>query len=209
MDLVGKMLLLRAIVDQGSLSAAAREWHLNHSTVSRHLKTLEAKFEQSVLDQETAQVGRFQGTFYLSRPGRFRWDYFEPYEKLIVADGATVWLLDTDMEQVMRQSQGSALEGTPAELLSGDGKVDDRFEVIDIGHRQNMDWVELLPRDAESQFTRILLAFAGPELRRMEMADKFGQITRFQFYDIQRNPELDEELFKFEVPAEYDILQQL
>lgn len=171
------------------------------------LDTFSAKFEQSVLDTENANVGRFQGDLYVYRPGRFRWDYFEPFEKQILADGDTVYIIEPDLEQITYVSQERALRDTPASVLLGDGKLSDRFEIIDIGVRQDMDWVELLPRDAESQFTRILLSFAGDDLRRMEMADKFGQITRFQFYNIERNPELDSQLFVFQHRQGYDLLQ--
>lgn len=170
------------------------------------LHTVSAKFEQSILDVDSANVGRFQGDLYISRPGKFRWDYFEPYEKQILADGKTVYIVDTDLEQITYVSQKRALKGTPASVLIDQGKVEDRFEVIDIGESQGMDWVELLPLEAESQFTRILLAFSDNDLRRMEMADKFGQITRFQFFDIQRNPELDKELFVFKRRQGYDLL---
>lgn len=172
------------------------------------LVTLEAKFEQSVLNESHTQAARYQGTLYLKRPGQFRWDYHEPYEQLIVADGNRIWLYDSDLEQISNRSQEDALKGTPAQLLSDTTPLDANFEVIDIGDSQDMTWVELIPRDEESQFIRILLAFVGHDLRRMEMADKFGQITRFQFYDIQRNPELAEELFVFVPPPQFDVLEQ-
>ncbi len=79
------------------------------------------------------------------------------------------------------------------------------FEVIDIGRRQNMDWVELIPRDAESQFVRVLLAFFNGDLLRMEMADKFGQVTRFQFLDIKHNPTFKSTFFQFVPPRDVDI----
>ncbi len=169
-----------------------------------NLGTLQAKFEQSVLDQSHNQADRFQGVFYLRRPGQFRWDYSEPYEQLIVADGDRIWLYDSDLDQISHRSQEDALSGTPAQLLSDASPIEDNFEVIDIGASQGMAWVELIPRDKESQFVRILLAFMGQELRRMEMADQFGQVTRFQFYDIQRNLALPDELFEFEPPEGSD-----
>lgn len=173
-----------------------------------NLVTMQARFEQSILDKTHSRAERFQGTFSLKRPGQFRWDYHEPYEQLIVADGDRIWVYDSDLEQVSNRSQEDALRGTPAQLLSDTAPLDANFEVIDLGESQDMDWVELIPRDKESQFIRILLAFVGTELRRMEMADQFGQVTRFQFYDTQRNPELSDELFVFVPPAEFDVLEQ-
>lgn len=169
-----------------------------------NLGTLQAQFEQSVLGDDTHEATHFQGMFYLRRPGQFRWDYTEPYEQLIVADGERVWVYDSELEQVSHRSQKEALNGTPAQLLSDTESVERNFEVIDIGTREEMEWLKLIPRDKESQFVRILLAFKGKELRRMEMADQFGQITHFQFNKIQRNLELSDKLFVFEAPEGVD-----
>ncbi len=87
-------------------------------------------------------------------------------------------------------------------LISGE-PVEKAFEVADMGRRQGLEWVELVPRDEESQFIRILLAFGDNRLQRMEMSDKFGQLTRFRFYDIRLNPELEDSLFQFERPNEF------
>ena len=165
-----------------------------------------AKFEQSILNTETAETGRFQGTFSLSRPDKFRWDYTEPQAKVILADGNTVHIIEDDLQQVTYLSQKRALKGTPASILISQKKIDNKFEIIDIGESQGMDWVELIPRDEDSQFTRILLAFLADELRRMELSDKFGQVTRFQFYDVERNPEFDKDLFVFKRQQGYDLI---
>ena len=163
-----------------------------------------AKFEQSILNTETAETGRFQGTFSLSRPDKFRWDYTEPQPKIILADGSTVHVIEEDLEQVTYIPQKTALKNTPASLLISQKNIDDQFEIIDIGESQGMDWVELIPRDEDSQFTRILIAFMADELRRMELSDKFGQITRFQFYDVERNPEFEKDLFVFKQLQGFD-----
>jgi outer membrane lipoprotein carrier protein len=172
------------------------------------LTTLEAGFEQSVLNQELTQAVRTQGKFYLERPNKFRWDYSEPELQQIVADGRQVWLYDPELKQVSVQNQQSALQGTPALLLISGDPIENSFEVIDIGRRKNMDWIELIPKDDESQFIRVLLAFVDGDLLRMEMADKFGQITRFQFYDIRHNPTFKSTFFQFVTPHDVDIYSQ-
>ena len=70
-----------------------------------------------------------------------------------------------------------------------------------------MQWLELIPRDPESDLLRVLLAFVGPELRHMELNDKFGQISRFRFFDIQRNVPIDQALFVYEGKDDWDVLQ--
>lgn len=172
------------------------------------LTTFEAKFEQSVLDTENNRTGQFQGVFMLQRPGRFRWDYVSPYEQSIIADGRDVWIIDADLEQITQRRQKSALKGTPAALLAENLDLESEFEVAEIGTRQDLEWLELTPRGEDSQFVRILLAFKDNSLLRMEMADKFGQVTRFRFFDSVRNAQLDPEVFKFEKPPAYELYVQ-
>jgi outer membrane lipoprotein carrier protein len=164
------------------------------------VESLQARFEQSVFDTSQGQTRRLEGIFYLQRPGKFRWDYTEPKGQLVLADGRSVWLVEDDLHQAYQKPQADALRGTPALLLTEQLKLEDHFEIADLGAGQGLEWVELTPRDPESQFARILLAFKGSELRRMELADKFAQVTRFSFSDIQRNPRLDPKLFVYVPP---------
>lgn len=172
------------------------------------LQSLQASFEQSVLDPQQRQAARSQGLFSMQRPNLFRWDYSEPEKQQIVADGRQIWLLDPELEQISVQTQETALKGTPAQFLIGGDPVEKHFEVIDIGDSQGFAWVELIPRDKESQFVRVLLAFSENLLQRMEMTDAFGQITRFQFYDIKQNPSFKQGFFVFTRPDAFDLYQQ-
>jgi outer membrane lipoprotein carrier protein len=171
------------------------------------MQSLQASFEQSVLDPQQRQATRSQGVFYMQRPGQFRWDYSEPDKQQIIADGRQIWLIDPELEQASVQTQSTALRGTPAMFLIGGDPVEQHFEVIDIGDSQGFAWVELIPRDKESQFVRVLLAFQGNLLQRMEMTDTFDQITRFQFYDIEQNPTFKPGFFVFTRPEYFDLYQ--
>lgn len=174
----------------------------------QQVNSFQAGFEQMVLEADQQQALRSQGQFYLQQPDKFRWDYSEPEPQQIIADGRQVWLIDPELEQVSVQSQNTALKGTPAMLLIRGEPVEKHFEVIDIGDSQGLAWVELIPKEQESQFIRILLAFSNNDLQRMEMADKFGQVTRFQFYDIQHNPKFKPDQFVYEPPLYFDTLSQ-
>jgi len=164
------------------------------------VESLQARFDQSVFDTSQGQTRRLEGVFYLQRPGKFRWDYTEPKGQIVLADGRTVWLVEEDLKQAYQKPQSDALRGTPALLLTEQLKLEDHFAIADLGNGQDLEWVELIPHDPDSQFARILLAFKGNELRRMELADKFAQVTRISFSDIRRNPRLDPTLFVYTPP---------
>lgn len=174
----------------------------------RGLNTYQADFTQLVMDQEQASETRSHGTFYLARPGHFLWRYQAPDNVYILADGKNLWLVDEDLEQVTQRSQRRALEGTPAMLLASNIEVEQEFIVNDLGSHLGLSWLELIPRNEESQFEQILLAFEESDLVKLEMSDKFGQTTRFDFTRRERNITLDPMLFIFQPPHGYDILEQ-
>ena len=146
------------------------------------------------------------GLFLLSRPGKFRWDYVSPHKQVILADGRDVWILDEELKQVTRHHERLALKGTPAAFLAMGVPVSQDFEIVEIGERLGMQWLELIPRDADSDLNRVLLAFVDDELRQMELNDKFGQVSRFRFFDMQRNVPIDPQLFVFEGHDDWDML---
>ncbi|MCU7917315.1 MAG: outer membrane lipoprotein chaperone LolA [Candidatus Thiodiazotropha sp. (ex Dulcina madagascariensis)] len=175
----------------------------------KDLETLQADFRQTLQQQDDGQVYASNGVFYLKRPGLLRWEYDTPNKQLIVADGDRIWLHDIELEQVSHRSQQAALNGTPAQLLSDLAPVTEHFQVHDLGEQEDLSWVELLPKEKEAQFASVRLALSGNRLQRMEMVDNFGQTTRFFFDNMQRNPVLDDALFKFEPPPMIDLIGDL
>jgi outer membrane lipoprotein carrier protein len=174
-----------------------------------NLSTLEAKFQQTLVDENGIVLEESNGRVYLQRPGKFRWDYEAPYEQTIVADGAKVWIYDKDLEQVTVKPLMAAIGNTPALLLGGDVDIDAEFKITDQGETQGLTWLVLAPKETEDkQFSDIRLGFEGAALRRMELVDSFTQTTRIQFIDEERNAGIDASLFVFEPPAGVDVLNE-
>jgi outer membrane lipoprotein carrier protein len=171
------------------------------------LRTLRAEFAQTTVSADGRSKLEAQGTFYLQRPGKFRWVYRKPAEQVIVADGSRVWLYDAQLQQVSHQSQENALRGTPALVLSDTGPLDKHFSIRDLGEKGGRQWVQLSPKSDESEVKRIELGFAGDRLENVEMEDAFGQITRFRFSQVERNPVLDAALFQYRPPPGIDVFQ--
>lgn len=170
------------------------------------LVTLDARFEQTVLDTENSRQGLSRGVFQLKRPGRFRWDYVSPEKKELIADGRDLWIVDDELNHITQLRQSMALKGTPAQLLLSSEPIDKSFEVVELGEKLGMQWLELLPRDKDGNIVRVLLAFKGDKLLRLELSDKFGQITRFSFFDIKRNQEIPDSVFTYTPPPGWNPL---
>ena len=168
--------------------------------------TLKSQFEQTVLNPQGEIIEQAQGQFILERPGKFRWDYLSPYPQEIVADGTRIWFYDVDLEQVTVKSQQEALTDTPATLLSGEMLPEEKYQVRDVDSSDGFSWVELTPKDAESNFQTVRLAFDRTGLRQMVMQDSFDQYTRLIFSDVHENIVLDEVIFQFVTPDGVDVV---
>ena len=169
------------------------------------VRTLRAEFQQSVFDEDDRPLDDASGMVYIERPGRFRWDYSEPYAQEIVGDGEKVWIYDSELEQVTVRPLGDALGDTPVMLLSSDRPVEQSFDVRAIDGPDGYEWAGLRPLGEQMSFTEIRLGFDGDTLRVMELKDAFGQLTRLRFAKVERNPTLAPSLFQFTPPDGADI----
>lgn len=172
----------------------------------QHVETFQAAFEQTVIDPEGQVMEQAQGLFVLSRPGKFRWDYETPYPQKIVADGKNIWFYDVDLEQVTVKSQQEALAETPATLLSGELVPEDKYNINNLPSDDGLLWVELTPKQTESNFQAVTLAFDGDVLQQMIMRDSFDQRTRLTFTQVIENPKFKQDMFKFTPPTGIDVV---
>ena len=170
------------------------------------LSTMQADFDQQVVDGNRQLLQSSQGHMWIMRPGRFRWDYETPYKQQLVADGERLWSYDEELEQVTVQPATEVLTSTPAMLLSGDQPLELLFTIEETSAQAGEQRVTLTPKSDDSNVTRLHVHFSGKLLTRIDAEDSFGNTTQFSFTHLERNPELDEKLFSFTPPAGADII---
>lgn len=172
------------------------------------VQTMTAVFEQELFDANRQSIEAAAGSLKLMRPGRFHWTYSDPYERIIVADGERVWLYDADLEQVTVRDLDAGMGNTPAALLIGDIEVLDDFDVTETTQIDGILWLQLVPVERDGDFERISLGFSGDRLVRLELKDRLGQTTRVEFTDIELNPRLDSDEFRFNIPDGADVIDE-
>lgn len=175
-------------------------------TFLQGLAGLQAQFKQTLTDGSGQSLEESSGTLAISRPDRFRWDYREPYQQVIVADGARIWIYDSDLEQVTVRKLDETLAGTPAMLLSGRSNLADNFSVTQASREGSVEWIRMEPRRDDTDFKWVRLGFEGTVLKYMQLADKLGQTTSLEFSKVERNPPLDPSRFTFTVPPGADVI---
>ena len=169
--------------------------------------SMRADFVQTVQGAAFAQPEESRGTLMLQRPGKFRWDYTQPYKQEIVGDGQRVWIYDVDLEQVIVKPMDAALGDTPALLLSGGVDISERFEISALAdHADKLQWVKLIPKQGDTGFKEIRLGFGPKHLLGMELVDGFDQVTRLVFSNVKTDVSLPKDSFHFVPPEGVDVV---
>lgn len=172
------------------------------------VQSMRAEFRQEIVNADQAVVETATGRMALKRPGRFRWDYRQPYERAVVADGTRLWLYEADLQQVTVRPLTAGLGETPAALLTGERGILDRFEFVSSWAGDDLLWVRLKPRSADADFESVAIGFAGDKPARFELDDRLGQRTRIILADVTLNPPVAEAEFRFQVPAGVDVIRE-
>jgi outer membrane lipoprotein carrier protein len=201
--------LRRLALAVGALAAAGAHASAA-SDVERYLAGLSswsAEFTQTIEDGQGKVLRSASGKFYLQRPGKFRWDYAEPSQQLVLGDGREIWFYDKDLQQANVRSMDATLASTPAVLLSGTGSVAEQFDIKALPDEGGLRWFQLVPKHPDSDFQLVRIGFdKDGELASMFLADKLNQITQLAFTHPLKNPKLIPDLFTFSPPPGVDVI---
>jgi outer membrane lipoprotein carrier protein len=170
------------------------------------LATWSADFKQTIDDGHGKIMRSAAGKLYLQKPGKFRWDYVEPSEQLILADGKHIWFYDKDLQQANLRDMDASLSSTPAVLLSGGGSVGSQFDVTALPPSDGMEWYQLIPKRPDTDFQLVRIGFTKGDLTSMFLADKLNQVTQLSFSHSQRNAKFAPDLFTFTPPKGVDVI---
>jgi outer membrane lipoprotein carrier protein len=172
------------------------------------LKTLQAGFTQTQFDDKMRQLEVASGEFALKKPGRFRWEYKQPYKQLIVSDGKSLWIYDPELEQVVLKPLDQALGATPIALLTGEQPLQEQFDIVELGNIDGREFLQLEPKVKDTDYGLMLLALSERGLEAMELKDRLGQVTRIEFLKPKPNESVDDSRFDFKPPKGVDIVRE-
>jgi outer membrane lipoprotein carrier protein len=170
------------------------------------LASWSADFAQTIDDGHGKILRAAAGHLYLQRPGKFRWNYTEPSEQLVLADGKHLWFYDKDLAQANIRDMDATLASTPAVLLSGGAPLTSEFTIAALPPADGLDWYELVPKHPDTDFQAVRIGFAHGELEQLLLADKLDQVTRLSFTHQQRNANFAPDLFSFTPPPGVDVI---
>ncbi len=172
------------------------------------LKTLQAGFTQTQFDDKMRQLEVASGEFSLQKPGKFRWEYKQPYNQQIIADGKSLWIYDPELEQVVLKPLDQALGATPIALLTGEKPLQEQFNIVELGNIDGREFLQLEPKIKDTDYGMMLLALSDKGLEAMELKDRLGQVTRIELQRPKLNGPVEDSLFSFKPPKGVDIVRE-
>lgn len=161
------------------------------------LKTAQARFVQTSADGHQER-----GVFYISRPGKLRFQYDAPNGDFVVADGLFIYFYDSRM----KQQSNAPISQTLADFLlrktiklSGDLKVEKIMRTAGI--------VQIFVREKEQpESGTLVLGFidngkGGLDLKKWRIVDSLGNITETELFNVQTGVKFkDSKLFAYQDP---------
>lgn len=134
-----------------------------------------------------------EGAFFLSRPGKMRFEYAPPNPILVIADGFWVGIED----RKLKSTQKYPLATTPLSLLLAD-KVDlfSQARIISVEDRGGDVAVRVAARSGTTP-GELTLVFGGPDfsLKSWIVVDAQGLRTEVSLFDLVRGARLEPKLF--------------
>jgi outer membrane lipoprotein carrier protein len=171
------------------------------------MNDLKGEFSQSAYNKSLNQTIPAQGTVYLKKGGKLRWEYKEPTPQEIVSDGKQLWVYTPMLNQVNVGPAPEALAGPAGSFLAGLGKVREHFIVRFLNPGQPTDRdgafvLDLTPKQPLPTLTRLILT-VGPklyEVRKAVVYDQFENAVTMQFAKLTTNSGIPDQVFTFVPP---------
>ena len=180
--------------------AAAVDEHYNH------LHSLQAQFTE--LYRGSGIERTESGTLWLKKPGKMRWEYRSPREKLFVSDGKDAWFY-VPADRQARKTAARKLDDlrSPLAFLLGKTKLEKELDALSLAPDIPPSAPENVvlrgvPRALADSVNEILLEIA-PDKRivRIVIDEVDGSVTEYRLNDQQEDAAIANSRFQFRPPA--------
>ncbi len=219
MQRLGRVITLCALVTLGvPVAGASTQDELPLETLVREvqeryraMQDLRAQFRQRRSQRVGARPIERTGTWMIRTPGRMRVEY-DGSHRLLVADGERIyWYLPEDNQVHVYPSEAIDPTHTPTLYLTGEGDLRAEFYIsgtewdapLSPGNIQ----VRLDPKASDTSFAHMILEIepATRIVARLVWFGLLGESSDFQFFEVETDVGLAEELFQFTIPPEASV----
>lgn len=191
-------------------AALARALQARYDRVRDFSAEFTHTYEGGVLRKKVVE----RGTVQVKKPGRMRWRYSKPEEKLFVSDGRQIYSYIPADRQVIVSAVPAEDRATTAVLfLTGKGNLGRDFapRIVDPppGAPAGAVALQLAPKHAQRDYDTLTLVVDPGTLiiRMLVAADRQGGRSTFAFAKVKENGGLSDKIFDFRIPRGADVIR--
>jgi outer membrane lipoprotein carrier protein len=142
-----------------------------------------------------------RGTLAVKKPGKMRWDYKSPDEKLFVSNGARFYQYFPADNRVI-VSPAPEDDQPAVSFLSGRGNLTRDFAITFVNDPGGEWRLRLLPKNPQTEYDWLEITAARDTLRILSLTvgERTGSRSTFTFANFKENPGLADKLFEFSIP---------
>jgi len=174
----------------------------------RETRDLKAEFKQAAFNKSLNQTIEGQGTVWLKKPGKMRWEFKKPTPQTIVSDGKSLWIYTPELKQVTVSETPATLGAGPAgAFLMGMGRLREEFTIRFLNPANPTDAnghavLDLRPKKREPTLARLVVTVDPAEslIRTAVIYDVLENTVTIRFTTIEMNPRIPESFFTFAPP---------
>lgn len=206
--------LALAFLMSANAAQAAVDLHAVADAVDRHynsLHSLSAAFTESFRGGGLARTE--SGRVWMKKPGKMRWEYQSPVQKLFLTDGKQAWFYVPEERQARRAAVKKLDDlRTPLRYLLGHTKLQKEFVGLAVDNGKVDSTGNLLltgvPRGMEDRVSKVLLEITPDhQICRISIYSLDGSVTDFRFSEQRTDVAVDDRQFRFVPGPGIEVLQ--
>ena len=176
-----------------------------------HLQTLQAEFTETY---RGAGIERTEsGSLWLKKPGKMRWEYRSPKEKLFLSDGKDAWFYLPGDRQVRRSSVKKLDDlRSPLGFLLGKTRLEKELDGLsaapDVTPTTAGNVVlRGVPKAMAERVNEVVLEITPDyHLARIQFEEADESVTEYRFSEERENVAIADQLFRFSPPAGVEVV---
>lgn len=177
-----------------------------------HLRSLECEFTETYTGMGMDRTE--SGTLWLKKPGKMRWQYRSPREKVFVSDGKDAWFYVSGEQQV-RKTQVKKLDDlrSPLAFLLGKTRLEKELRGLslapDVTALSPGDVVlRGVPQNMAGRVNQVLLEIT-PEstISRILIEDADGSTTEYRLSGQKEDVPMADSWFHFQIPPGAEVIE--
>jgi outer membrane lipoprotein carrier protein len=177
-----------------------------------HLQTLQTEFTETY---QGAGIEREEsGSLWLKKPGKMRWEYRSPKDKLFLSDGKDAWFYLPDDRQVRRTSVKKLDDlRSPLGFLLGKTRLEKELDGLSLAPdvaplTPGNAVLRGVPKNMADRIREVILEITPDHrIARIQFEEADESVTEYRFSQQQENGPIADQRFKFTAPPGVEVIE--